>query len=65
MNTQLHVEIKNNFGTYRYYPLNDQAQMLAHIAGTETLTPQTLKLAADMGFTITYTHTIPPEGLPT
>lgn len=65
MNTELKVRIKNNYGTYHYYPENDQAEMLAHIAGTETLTPQTLKLATDMGFIITYTHTIPEDGLPT
>ncbi len=65
MNNELKVRIKNNFGTYHYYPENDQAQMLAHIAGTETLTPQTLKLATHMGFIISYIHTIPEDGLPT
>jgi len=57
----LEVEIKVVYGKHLYYPINDKAQMLAHIAGTETLTQQTLKLAKDMGMGINFTHVIPPE----
>jgi hypothetical protein len=57
----LEVEIKSVYGKHLYYPTNDKAQMLAHIAGTETLTPQTLKLAKDMGMAVNFTHFIPPE----
>ncbi len=48
----IQVEVRRVYGKDLYYPINDKAQMLAHIAGTETLTPQTLKLANDMGMTI-------------
>jgi hypothetical protein len=58
---RLDVEIKTVYGKHLYYPTNDKAQMLAHIAGTDTLTPQTLKLAKDMGMAITFTHVIPQE----
>jgi hypothetical protein len=57
----LEVEIKAVYGKHLYYPTNHNAQMLAHIAGTETLTPQTLKLAKDMGMVINFTHHIPNE----
>jgi hypothetical protein len=55
------VEIKTVYGKPLYYPINDKAQMLAHIAGTETLTAQTLKLAKDMGMRLEFTHHIPQE----
>lgn len=57
----LEVEIRTVYGKSLYYPMNDKAQMLAHIAGTETLTAQTLKLAKDMGMTIRFNHTVPEE----
>lgn len=57
----LEVEIKTVYGKPMYYPINDKAHMLSHIAGTATLTPQTLKLAKDMGMSIKFTHTIPEE----
>ena len=57
----LEVEIRTVYGKSLYYPMNDKAQMLAHIAGTETLTAQTLKLAKDMGMTIRFSHTVPEE----
>lgn len=57
----IEVEIKAVYGKHLYYPINDKAQMLAHIAGTETLTIQTLKLAKDMGMAIHCTHVIPAE----
>lgn len=57
----LEVEIKTVYGKPLYYPINDKAQMLSHIAGTETLTVQTLKLATDMGMSVKFTHQIPEE----
>ena len=57
----LEVEIRTVYGKPLYYPINDKAQMLSHIAGTETLTAQTLKLAKDMGMTIRFSHTVPEE----
>ena len=44
------VEIREVYGTKTIYPLNEQAQLLAQIAGTKTLTAQTVKLAKLLGF---------------
>lgn len=44
------VQIKEVYGNTTIYPLNEQAQVLAQIAGTKTLTPQTVKLAKLLGF---------------
>lgn len=44
------VQIKEVYGNRTIYPLNDQAQLLAQIAGTKTLTPQNVKLAKLLGF---------------
>lgn len=57
----IEVEVKTVYGKPLYYPINDKAQMLAQIAGTETLTAQTLKLAKDMGMSIKFTHRVPEE----
>jgi len=46
------VTIKNVYGEPKAYPANEQAQILADIAGTKTLTVNTLRCAEDMGFII-------------
>jgi len=57
----IEVKIKTVYGKPMYYPINDKAELLAHIAGTETLTVQTLKLATDMGMRVKFTHIMPEE----
>lgn len=57
----IEVEVRNVYGKTLYYPINDKAHMLAHIAGTETLTHPTLKLATDMGMTVSAKVVFPPE----
>ena len=49
------------YGKTLYYPTNDRANYLAHIAGTETLTMQTLKLAKDMGLRVKISAELPDE----
>jgi hypothetical protein len=44
------VEIKEVYGNKTIYPLNDQARLLARIAGTKTLTASTVILAKELGF---------------
>jgi hypothetical protein len=44
------VEIREVYGNKTIYPLNDQALLLARIAGTKTLTPLTVDLAKKLGF---------------
>jgi hypothetical protein len=57
----IEVEVRNVYGKTLFYPINDKAHMLALIAGTETLTNQTLKLATDMGMTVSAKVVFPPE----
>ena len=45
------VEIKNIYGNDLIYPMNEQAKILAKIAGKVTLTPITVELAKQLGFT--------------
>jgi hypothetical protein len=52
METVLKVEIRSVYGEDKVYPVNNQAQMLANIAGTTTLTTKTLLLAGKMGFRV-------------
>lgn len=53
MNTTILVEVRQFYGCTKVYPMNDQADRLAAIAGTTTLTPYTLQQAEAMGFTVT------------
>ena len=52
INPILTVEIRSVYGEDKVYPVNNQAQILAGIAGTTTLTTRTLRLAVRMGFTV-------------
>ena len=44
----LRVEIReaNNYGSLAFYPANDQARLIADVAGTKTLTARVLYLLA-------------------
>jgi|TARA_R100001377_G_C3173359_1_gene103889 hypothetical protein len=46
------VNIKTNFGNEAIYPVCENAQGFANIAGTKTLTRQTLATIKKMGFAI-------------
>jgi hypothetical protein len=50
------IEIKEVYGNKTIYPVNEQAQLLARIAGTKTLTPQTVDLAKKLGFHFEIIH---------
>ena len=52
MNDILTVEIRSVYGEDKIYPVNNQAQILAGIAGTTTLTTRVLRLAVGMGFKV-------------
>lgn len=49
MNT-LKVSIKNVYGRDTIYPENETAEIFCRIAGTRTLTRETLILAGKLGF---------------
>jgi hypothetical protein len=44
------IEVKEVYGNKTMYPVNDQARLLARIAGTKTLTASTVILAKQLGF---------------
>jgi hypothetical protein len=44
------IEVKEVYGNRTIYPVNEQARLLARIAGTKTLTIGTLNLAKQLGF---------------
>ena len=52
MKTKILIELRNVYGVTTVYPADEQAQLLAQIAGTKTLTHTTLALAERMGFSI-------------
>ena len=44
------VEVKNVYGVQTVYPVCDQAKFFAALAGTKTLTSQTIKLIRQAGY---------------
>jgi hypothetical protein len=52
MNARIEIEVRNVYGVPTLYPVNDQAKLLAKLAGTKTLTNATLAVAEQMGFSI-------------
>ena len=49
---QINIEIKNQWGKPVAYPACAAAQKFAAIAKTETLTAETLKLIASLGYQV-------------
>jgi hypothetical protein len=49
---EIFVTIKNVYGTEQIYPVCANAEIFAQIAGTKTLTKQTINLIKDLGFQI-------------
>lgn len=47
----LEIKIKDVYGNQTLYPVNEKARILAKIAGTKTLTKETVALAKQLGFT--------------
>jgi len=52
MDKTIEVFIKNNYGNDLVYPKCASAVMFAKLSGHKTLTPHTIKVLKDMGFTI-------------
>jgi hypothetical protein len=48
--------VKNNYGNQALYPHNEQAHLFAKIAGTKTLTVETIKHIMALGYTVEYIH---------
>jgi len=52
MNSRIEIKLRDVYGTTKAYPANDQAERLAKLSQTKTLTRFALSHAADMGFEI-------------
>jgi len=48
----IQVEISNNYGREAIYPVNEAAITFAKIAGTKTLSRETITLAKSLGYSI-------------
>lgn len=53
MDKQIKVERRDVYGVTKYYPVCDNARLFARIAKTITLTPEVLKHAQSLGFSLT------------
>jgi len=50
---EIKVKIKSNYGTEAIYPACKKAELFAAIAGTKTLTSDTIKKIKALGYQIT------------
>ena len=48
----MRVEVKNNYGQEAIYPACEVSRVFANIAGTRTLTRQTIELARQLGYNV-------------
>lgn len=46
------IEVRNVFGVFKIYPMNEAAELIAKIAGTKTITNEALAYAERLGFRI-------------
>ena len=58
MTNEIRVEVRNVYGTVKYYPICEKAQLFADIAGTKTLTLQAIKKIEALGYSIKASRTI-------
>jgi hypothetical protein len=52
MKQTLIIEAKSNYGNQVFYPVNETAQVFANIAGTKTLSLDTIRQAKRLGFAV-------------
>jgi len=58
MDHMILVDVRKVYGALKAYPANAQAQNLAALVGTKTLTGSALRIALDMGFEIRATRAL-------
>ena len=46
------VRVKNNFGNRAIYPVSSDAQTFCELAGTKTLTDETIRLVKELGYEV-------------
>jgi hypothetical protein len=49
---EITIEMKDRFGKMKYYPYCNDAKLFASIAGTSTMTEQTLKRIMKLGYKV-------------
>lgn len=49
---EITVKITKNYGVEAIYPIDENAQLFAQLAGTKTLTRSTLKIVKNLGYEI-------------
>ena len=52
---QITIELKWNYGSCAFYPACETSKRFAQIAGTKTLTQESLRIIKAMGYTINQT----------
>jgi hypothetical protein len=55
-NQEIQILVRDVYGKRKFYPLCDKAKVFASIAGTTTLTEETLAKIDDLGYTIMVVH---------
>lgn len=50
------ISVKNSYGNTLYYPECDVSYIFSRIAGTKTLTQETIKLIKALGYAINVKH---------
>lgn len=55
-NTVIHVDVKRAYGVVRFFPRCENAKAFAKLAGTKTLTRDTLEYLKELGYTIQQHH---------
>jgi hypothetical protein len=58
MTNIIEVEVKDVYGTVKYYPLCEKAKLFADIAGTKTLTIEAIKKIEALGYSIKASRTV-------
>jgi hypothetical protein len=58
MTNVIEVEVKDVYGVTKYYPICEKAQLFADIAGTKTLTVETIKKIEALGYSIKASRTV-------
>lgn len=56
MNDTVQLMVKDQYGRQVYHPHNATAQLLANLAGTKTLTTESIKLILRLGYEVQYVH---------
>jgi hypothetical protein len=57
-NMNITVEVRDVYGQTVFYPMCDKAKLFAQIAGTKTVTPDTLHKIEALGYSVTFTRIV-------